>query len=111
MMLSRSEAWRRLAPIEHQRPAPDPDDPDLAEPTAGSPPSYAALRLAHALYVEYDNEQHERGYYDLLRDPYELHNIVDRLPPEKRARLHHVLLTNTECDGPDACWRAQSLDR
>jgi N-acetylglucosamine-6-sulfatase len=103
------KSWRQTALIEHQRPESDPDDPDVAAPGAGNPPSYAALRFADALYVEYDDVWQTRSYYDLVHDPFELHNIVDRLEPDRLDQLHQRLEANKRCRGSDDCWRAQSV--
>lgn len=103
------KSWRQAALIEHQRPESDRDDPDVAEPSAGNPPSYAALRFEDALYVEYDDVRQTRSYYDLVHDPYELHNIVDQLDPDRLDQLHQRLEANKSCRGSDDCWRAQSV--
>ena len=54
-----------------------PDDPDLPAPGSGNPTTYEALRTANAVYVEYADG--EREYYNLARDPNELHNTYGRL--------------------------------
>ena len=57
-------------------------------PELNTPP-FNALRSNDALYVEYDTG--EREFYDLTVDPYQLDNIIDRVPEpvlsEYRQRL------------------------
>jgi N-acetylglucosamine-6-sulfatase len=101
--------WRHEALIEHRHPGADPSDPDLPEPNSGNPPSYEALRMQDALYVEYDYAKHEVEYYDLKNDPLELKNTANALSPEKRQRLHDVLRANAICQGTSACWVAQHM--
>ncbi|MBA3812483.1 MAG: sulfatase [Caulobacteraceae bacterium] len=102
-------AWRRMALIEHHRVAPaDETDPDLPGQYAGNPPNYEALRLSHALYVEY-RAPREVDYYDLTKDPGELHNIAASLTADRLARLHAILHANKACVGATACWAAQRM--
>ena len=61
------------------------------------------------MYVEYQDGSGVIGYYDLTKDPYELHNIAGTLSPEKRKALHDALVANTTCKGQEQCWAAQSL--
>jgi N-acetylglucosamine-6-sulfatase len=104
---SRVTDWRDAALIEHHRNRPYPDDPDMQVAIAANPTSYEALRIASALYVEY--EDGETGYYDLIRDPLELRNVASKLPAAKRKQLHEALRANKECQGAQACWTAQHL--
>ncbi len=99
--------WRHAALIEHHRNRPYPDDPDMQVEVAANPTSYEALRTDDALYVEYDDGQIE--YYDLIRDPLELHNAASELLPAKRRQLHDALRANKECRGEAACWEAQHM--
>jgi N-acetylglucosamine-6-sulfatase len=99
--------WRSTALIEHHRPGDDPSGPDAPVPHGGNPTTYEALRLKDALYVEYLDD--ETGYYDLTRDPIELKNIAAKLPAAKRKRLQDALRANKECQGAQACWRAQHV--
>jgi len=70
--------WPQGVLVEHMGPVTDqPDEPDKPEANSGNPPEYEALRLSNALYVEYFTGEHE--YYNLNRDPYELHNIYASL--------------------------------
>jgi N-acetylglucosamine-6-sulfatase len=97
-------AWRRSALVEHHGPDHVRGDPDLPRPGSGNPASYEALRTDHAVYVEYHNGQRE--YYDLRRDPNELHNTYKRLAHAQRSRLHAALRAQKACGGA-GCWAAQ----
>jgi N-acetylglucosamine-6-sulfatase len=99
--------WRDFALVEHRHPVPNADDPDVPVPHGGNPPSYEAMRTANAMYVEYMTG--EVGYYDLVRDPAELHNAAQNLDPAKRKKLHDALEANKNCHGAEACWAAQKL--
>jgi N-acetylglucosamine-6-sulfatase len=99
-----SGSWRRSALIEHHGPDHARGDPDLPGPGSGNPATYEALRTDHAVYVEYRNGQRE--YYDLRRDPNELHNTYRRLSHGQRSRLHAALSAAKGCGG-SGCWAAQ----
>jgi N-acetylglucosamine-6-sulfatase len=96
--------WQRAVLIEHHGPVTTPGDPDLQRPRAGRPPSYEAMRFATSLYVEYDTG--EREYYDLTRDPNELHNIAGTLSPRQLELLHEMLLRLSTCHGAAMCQSA-----
>lgn len=97
--------WPDAALVEHHGPdngvAAGPDQP---QPGSGNPLTYEALRLPHAMYVEYANG--EREYYDLLRDPYELTNIYSDLPQPQVAALHTQLAAMEACRGALSCQQA-----
>jgi N-acetylglucosamine-6-sulfatase len=97
--------WRREVLIEHHGPDTNPEDPDVPTRGAGNPPSYEALRTPTSLYVEYVTG--EREYYNLLTDPFELHNIAAHLSPAHLNKLHRALVAMESCHGQRACWRAQ----
>jgi N-acetylglucosamine-6-sulfatase len=59
-----------------------------------------------AVYVEYRDAAHEREYYDIARDPYELHNLAGRLRPAQLRVLHGLLRGLESCHDERACWRA-----
>jgi len=97
--------WRDAALIEHH----GPDfgaaaGPDAAPVSSGNPPSYEALRLPHAIYVEYADG--EREYYDLQSDPYELRNIYATLSPDRVQALHSRLVALESCHGAASCRQA-----
>jgi arylsulfatase A-like enzyme len=94
--------WRDAALVEHHGPdyatAAGPDAPAAG---SGNPSTYEALRLPHAIYVEYANGARE--YYDLKSDPYELTNIYPNLSPEQVDALHSRLATLQRCRGVASC--------
>jgi hypothetical protein len=62
------------------------------------------MRTPRFLYVEYRDG--EREFYDLKRDPYELHNVVGSLTPAQLAQLHAELMRLEHCHTGPACWAA-----
>jgi N-acetylglucosamine-6-sulfatase len=99
--------WRRAVLIEHHGPDLNGTDPDYQQPVSGNPRTYEAMRTARFLYVEYDDG--EREYYDLGRDPNELHNLVPYMDLARLAVLHRQLLRLEHCHTGTACWRAMHL--
>jgi arylsulfatase A-like enzyme len=97
--------WRREILVEHHGPDISADDPDLPTSGAGNPSSYEALRTAASLYVEYVTGELE--YYDLRRDPFELHNLAFHLSPARLRQLHRTLLRMELCRGARSCWLAE----
>ncbi|HST54999.1 MAG TPA: sulfatase [Solirubrobacteraceae bacterium] len=97
--------WRKEVLVEHHGPDLIPGDPDLPTRGAGNPSSYEAIRAPASLYVEYVTG--EREYYNLLADPFELHNIARHLSPVHAQTLHRTLRAIKLCHGASACWRAQ----
>jgi arylsulfatase A-like enzyme len=95
--------WRNAVLIEHHGPDVDPVNPDHQTGLSGNPTTYEAMRTPRLLYVEYRNR--EREFYDLRRDPFELHNLADELTPSKLARLHNELVRLEDCRGT-SCWAA-----
>ena len=91
---------RELALVEHLDSTNDPADPDFGEVHGDLPPTYQALRAAGYKYVEYVDGSRE--YYDLTRDPNELHNTVATLPKARLAALHASLQAMKACRG-QAC--------
>ena len=65
--------------------------------------TYEALRLPHAVYVEYMNG--EREYYDLASDPHELTNTYRKLSPAQVDALHTRLAGLENCRGAASCQR------
>ena len=102
-----SSDWRRAVLVEHRGPDIDVTDPDFPKPESGNPPSYEAMRMRQALYVEYADGEHE--YYDIASDRYELRNAYSDLGPVLRARLHHELMGLAHCHGAAECHRADQL--
>jgi arylsulfatase A-like enzyme len=101
----RASGWRKEILVEHHGRVLDRGDPDLPTSGSGNPPSYEAIRTRRILYVEYVTG--EREYYDLRRDPFELHNLAATLSRARLRRLHRTLLAIEACHGGRSCWRAQ----
>ncbi|NRQ36732.1 sulfatase [Nonomuraea sp. NN258] len=104
--------WRDAALIEHVRPNPDAPggpDPDADDPGAGNaqPPSYAAVRTAGDLYVEYQGvEQPE--YYDTVADPHQMTNVPGHARTAELSRVLDALAGCGKQGAPD-CWTASHL--
>jgi N-acetylglucosamine-6-sulfatase len=101
-------AWRDAILVEHRGPRLSINDPDFQRQASGDPPSYEAMRTAAFLYVEYVDG--EREFYDLRTDPFELHNLADKLTRQHRALLHRQLRALERCHGARACWQAMHVD-
>ncbi len=101
--------WRNAVLIEHQGPDLRGVDPDFQQPASGSPRTYEAMRTHRFLYVSYGDG--EREFYDLTKDPFELHNIADRLNLADQTLLDSELTTLEQCHGGASCWDAMHLDR
>ncbi|MGI8428843.1 MAG: sulfatase family protein [Solirubrobacteraceae bacterium] len=101
--------WRDAILVEHDGSDLRGVDPDFQQPTSGNPRTYNAIRTHHFLYVQYNDG--EREFYDLKRDPFELHNLAGNLTAAELALLHAEIRALRHChDGP-ACWTAMHLDR
>ena len=94
-------SWRVGSLVEHHGPNTAPSDPDRATKRQGNPPSYAALRSANSIWVEYDNGGRE--YYDIAKDPFERSNLASKLTTAKRASLHARLAALRACTGGASC--------
>jgi hypothetical protein len=99
--------WRTAVLIEHHGPHLSRSDPDFQQPASGSPWTYEAMRTSTLLYVEYTDG--EREFYDLRRDPFELHNVAYALSPVERHDLHSELRALKRCHGGPACWAAMHV--
>jgi N-acetylglucosamine-6-sulfatase len=109
--------WRTVALVEHNHLV-RPGDPDFEDGRrGGDPPTYKAIRISsprvrgfrgpvEAVYVEYDDPAHEVEYYDIRRDPFERHNVAERLTATQRRELHRILARLGGCRGSNACWQA-----
>jgi N-acetylglucosamine-6-sulfatase len=111
--------WRTVALIEHRHVnKQSPNDPDTEDGTkGGNPTSYEALRISaprlpafkgpvEAVYVQYQDSQHEIEYYNIARDPFERNNIARSLTGAQKAELRKVLARLASCRGFSACWSA-----
>jgi arylsulfatase A-like enzyme len=104
----RPTGWRNAILVEHHGPDLDPEDPDAQTRRSGNPTTYEAMRTHRFLYVEYADG--EREFYDLVDDPYELHNIIGTLTPAQLALLHAELLRLENCHTGATCWAAMHVD-
>lgn len=101
---------RTIAVVEHKRAAFEEGDPDASDPKAGDPPTYVALRMKDALYVEYLDGTGEVAYYDMTKDPHQLRNIAKTLSPERLKALHEAATANLTCKAAADCAAAQALN-
>lgn len=100
--------WRQGVLVEHFGPVQDrPDEPDFQEPNSGNPPTYKALRLANALYVEYRDGEHE--YYNLNKDPYEVHNVYSSLPKSQKTALQQEVAVLESCHNQPVCSQVTAI--
>jgi arylsulfatase A-like enzyme len=101
-------SWRRVTLVEHRGPNWADNDPDAQRARQGNPPSYAALRFADALYVQYDNPTIPPEYYDHASDPLEQRNVYGSLTPERQAELAELIGRLKVCNGGPACQAADA---
>jgi N-acetylglucosamine-6-sulfatase len=110
--------WRTAALVEHKGRNNDPADPDF-EGGGSDPTTYDAIRISskhlphfngsvEAVYVEYQDSQHETEYYDIKKDPLERRNIANSLTAAQRTELHKVLAGLENCHQASTCWTAGS---
>lgn len=108
--------WRTVALVEHHGGNTDPADPDF-DGGGSDPTTYDAIRISaghlpgfsgpvDAVYVEYQDRQHETEYYDITKDPYERTNIAKDLTSAQRAELHKTLTALASCHTGSSCWTA-----
>ncbi|WP_188191835.1 sulfatase family protein [Nonomuraea sp. SYSU D8015] len=100
--------WRDVALLEHTKPGRggpgiDPDSDSLGRGKTMAP-TYAAVRTAGELYVEYENDP-KPEYYNTVTDPHEEANDPGN---PRTAALAKVLDTLVTCGKPGAanCWAA-----
>jgi arylsulfatase A-like enzyme len=98
--------WRGAALIEHHGEDMIKNDPDYEPVGVGIPPSYVALRLPDATYVEYIKGTLE--YYNLTVDPDQNHNVIRQVMPARLAELKAMIDTAPACRGAAACLSALS---
>ena len=101
--------WRDAILVEHHGGRMSVLDPDYQPSASGSPTTYEAMRTPWFLYVEYADG--EREFYDLLRDPFELHNLAADLTSSQLALLHSELTRLEHCHGGRQCWAAMHVKR
>ncbi len=110
-------AWRSVALVEHQK-SNNAADPDF-EGGGSNPTTYEAIRVVakhlpafrgpvDAVWVEYQDAEHETEYYDIKKDPYERRNIASQLTAAQRKELHKTLVRLQTCHQATTCWSAAS---
>jgi N-acetylglucosamine-6-sulfatase len=99
--------WRNVALVEHYAPRLTDRDPDFQQPTSGQPNTYTALRTHDYLYVQYSDGEIE--FYDLRRDPFELHNVAGRLNFQQLGQLSFELDAIKHCHQGHSCWAAMHI--
>jgi N-acetylglucosamine-6-sulfatase len=99
-------SWRTVTLIEHHGPNAAAGDPDAQAARQGNPPSYAALRFADALYVQYDDPANAPEYYDLKADPDERRNVYAALSADRKAQLSAQLAQLRACTDRKTCQAA-----
>ena len=100
--------WRDAVLVEHRGSNTVGGDPDAQGSKQGKPPTYSALRLQDALYVEYARPDQPAEYYDLAADPDARRNVFASLPSSRQAQLADRLARLRACSGAVSC---QSADR
>ncbi|HZP31627.1 MAG TPA: sulfatase [Acidimicrobiia bacterium] len=88
--------------VQGSRTTPRPPDNAL-NPYGIAIPSYQAVRTARYLYVEYPTG--ERQLFDVVNDPYEVHDLIGSAPRSLVRRLAHRLAELAICKGA-GCRRA-----
>jgi N-acetylglucosamine-6-sulfatase len=99
--------WRNAVLVEHHGSDLNGADPDFQQPAAGAPRTYEAIRTPNYLYVQYNDGETE--YYNLRRDPFELHNLSASLTEPALMRLHADVERLQSCRGAEQCWRAMHV--
>jgi hypothetical protein len=99
--------WRNAILVEHRGPHLIPSDPDFQRSASGNPTSYEAMRTNRFLYVEYSDG--EREIYNLVNDPFELHNLAGSLTLLQLEELHAELLNLERCHDGLTCWGAMHI--
>ncbi len=99
-----ASSWRTYALIEHAHAKPESTDPDSQDYTSGTPPTYNAIRTKSFVFIRYEGG--EKEFYDIARDPYELHNLGPTLSTLRSGFLNHVMNQLIACHGSASCWSA-----
>ncbi|MEA2170478.1 MAG: N-acetylglucosamine-6-sulfatase [Solirubrobacteraceae bacterium] len=102
----RPRHWRAAALIEHKRTPFSFGDPDYQPFKAGNPPTYDALRLPGATYVQ--SVDGRREYYDDRRDPAQLDNRYATLTLARRRYLAALADRLKRCHGTAECANGRS---
>eukprot|EP00052_Salpingoeca_macrocollata_P001131 m.24018 g.24018 ORF g.24018 m.24018 type:complete len:216 (+) comp11133_c0_seq2:954-1601(+) len=54
----------------------------------------------NSMYCEFADNENFHEYYDIDKDPYQLDNIYDTLPQDKKAQMAQHLQSLRQCSGP-----------
>jgi arylsulfatase A-like enzyme len=100
-----ANTWRTYALVEHAHDDPKPGDPDSQTYLSGTPPTYNALRTKSFVFIRYTSTG-EIEFYNLAKDPYELHNLGPSLSSLRTGFLNHVMNQLIACHGSASCWNA-----
>jgi N-acetylglucosamine-6-sulfatase len=95
--------WRTYALIEHAHDDPNSTDPDTQNYLSGTPPTYTALRTKSFVFIRYKSTG-EIEFYNIAKDPYELHNLGPSLSALRRGYLNHIMNQLIACRGSSSCW-------
>lgn len=99
--------WRQAVLIEQLRVETAAEAGPDRQAWAEMPPTYDAIRLPDAVYVEYADGGRE--YYDIAHDPDQLRNLAPALTEFHQAALSDALAALVDCRGPDECWAASMV--
>lgn len=97
--------WRSYALIEHAHDDPNTKDPDSQTYLSGIPPTYTAIRSKTFVFVRYKTTG-DIEYYDIAKDPLEMHNLGPSLPTARRDQLNQIMNRLIACHGSSSCWAA-----
>jgi arylsulfatase A-like enzyme len=94
-------SWRSRVLVEYWRPPNPADrrDPDRHRDAAGDPAGYRVLRTRFRTWVEYMGMR-QREFYNRRLDPYEMHNLANKIGASKRRRLDRATDRLADCEGP-----------
>ncbi len=98
-------AFRTYALIEHAHDDPKSTDPDTQDYLSGTPPTYNAIRTNSFIFIRY-TQTGEIEFYNIAKDPYELHNLGRSLSKLRTGYLNHIMNQLIACHGSTECWNA-----
>ncbi len=96
--------WPGAVLIEHHGKPMSTNDPDYQTHLNGDPPTYAAVRTADSLYVQYVDG--EREFYNLASDPNEMDNLATTAPAAQLGPLQQALTALQNCHNATTCQSA-----
>ncbi|AWS45877.1 multidrug transporter [Streptosporangium sp. 'caverna'] len=92
--------WRQNVLLEFYRPT------NQSSARQTPVPAYAGMRTGQSLFVRYSTGEYQ--LYDLIRDPYELHNLAAKVPLTVIAQFNRQLDALVSCSGA-TCRSADSV--